>query len=207
MSCFFNIFRGIVHDEHTFGDKPTKLFQLAWMTADASADAELFHQNDPVILSQDDGVKVMLCAGNFRDHASGITCKERPDLTVLLITLSPGGKFETDEFTNQEGNVFIYNTKYENRKGPVWINGEQEVLESQVVVDMPLDSKTIKIENRGTENDATLLLGFGKPFDKVWTKLLMHNGFIFAETEEDAEKKNLEFETVGAAKFGKRTLD
>jgi len=203
-----NAGRGVVHDEHTYdgGDDEvgcsTKLIQLAWMTGDDALAAEMFYDDHPVVLEQEDGVQVMLCAGNYCQKSSVISCREVPSVTVLIVSLPPGGKFETDEFVNRMGDGFIYNLGYEGRKGPVWVNGE-EVLESQVAVELELNSRNVEIENRGSDCEATTLLGFAKPLDEVWTKLLMYNGFIFSKSQESALEKKLEFEKVGAANFGK----
>ena len=203
-----NAGRGVVHDEHTYdyddaeGKCSTKLIQLAWMTGDDVLDSEMFYDAHPIVLEQEDGVQVMLCAGNYGPKSSVISCREVPSVTVLIITLPPGGKFETDEFVDRMGNGFVYNLGYEGRKGPVWVNGK-EVLESKVAVELDFHSRNVEIENRGSDCEATTLLGFARPLDKVWTKLLMHNGFIFAKSQEAAFEKKLEFEKVGAANFGR----
>jgi len=208
--------RGMVHDEHTGEDKPTKLLQLAWMTGDDTSDAELFCQNNPVILEEDDGVKIMLCAGSFRQMDSGIPCKQNQSLTVLYITLPPGGTFQTDEFVNQDG-IFIYSLDDNNNKIPLWVNGKKVLESSHALVDIlpddEFDCNTIKIENReekiancngDDDKDVKVLMGFGRPLENVWTKMLMHNGFIFSRTEDDAENKKLEFEEFGVSHFGSK---
>ena len=151
-----NAGRGVVHDEHTYdgddaeGKCSTKLIQLAWMTGDDVLDSEMFYDAHPIVLEQEDGVQVMLCAGNYGPKSSVISCREVPSVTVLIITLPPGGKFETDEFVNRMGNGFVYNLGHEGRKGPVWVNGK-EVLESKVAVELDFHSRNVEIENRGSD--------------------------------------------------------
>lgn len=202
-----NAGRGAVHDEHTASDNPTKLLQIVWMTGDDQSKAEMFSDEEPTIITQEnDETKIMLCVGSFRGHDAVIQCKQDASVTVLLVTIPPGGKFETDEFANRDGggNAFIYNVNYEEYNETIEVNDEEVHISH--LVDMEFNVGTINIVNK-EKNDkaATVLIGFGKPLEKVWTKLLMHNGFIFAQSQEDAEDKLEEFERDGVSKFGLRS--
>jgi redox-sensitive bicupin YhaK (pirin superfamily) len=191
--------RGVVHDEHTFSEDPCKLLQLAWMTGDDESDAEICHVAEPLILNEGDGTDIMLCAGTFRQKESGIVCSQNPSITVIFVTLPPGGAFQTDEFCG--GNAFVYNMNYENQRGPLSVNNAQ--VPASHVVDMEQHSGQLKITNEGT-NVVSVLIGHREPINPKWNKLLMFNGFIFAKSEEDAEKKQDEFRQVGITGFGQR---
>lgn len=185
--------RGLVHDEHTAKEAPTKILQLAWTTGDDSSEAQFFNDEDPLILREDNGAEVMLCAGKFGKRKARIT-QNCP--TVLCVTLPAGISFETDELTS--GNGFLYSI--EHQCGPLSVNGLH--VPHGHAVDFEHHSGPLKVKNE-SDNVVSVLIGYGEPLQSKWTKLLMHDGFIFAKTEEDAEKKREEFRLLGANRFGR----
>ena len=192
-----NANRGAVHDEHTSSDQPTKLMQLAWLTGDNESDCEFQHVAEPKVLKEDD-CEIMLCCGTFRQEASGIMCRQNPSVTAFVVKLTSGGIFETDEF--EEGNVFVYCIDYEEKRGPLLVN-DNEVPNAHVT-DMSLESGSkLKIENKNG-HDVSVLVGYGKPIEPKWKKLLMFDGFVFAPSEDELQKKEDEFKKVGAEGFG-----
>jgi redox-sensitive bicupin YhaK (pirin superfamily) len=192
--------RGVVHDEHTSSDQPTKLLQLVWMTGDQSSDCSFEHIDKPKLLKEEN-YEIMLCCGTFREVASGISCKQNPSVTVLVIKMSPGSMFQTDEF--RDGNVFVYSVDYEEKRGPLVVNDNE--LPSAHIAHMTMEASNshLKIENKN-EHSVSVLIGYGKPIQPKCKKLLMFNGFIFAPSEEELKKKEDEFKKVGAEGFGQK---
>eukprot|EP00286_Rhodomonas_abbreviata_P000045 CAMPEP_0181288424 /NCGR_PEP_ID=MMETSP1101-20121128/325_1 /TAXON_ID=46948 /ORGANISM="Rhodomonas abbreviata, Strain Caron Lab Isolate" /LENGTH=287 /DNA_ID=CAMNT_0023392545 /DNA_START=82 /DNA_END=945 /DNA_ORIENTATION=- len=186
-----NAGRGAVHDEHTYTADPCKLIQCAWMSGEDNTSAELTYVPKPTVLCQDDQTKIMLCVGSFRGSDSGI---RPPNPTTLLhITLPSGGKFQTE----YEGNAFVYNME---GAGAVLVN--QEKVPPSHIADMEENKGYLDISNDSPDT-ATLLVGYGAPITPEWTKLLMFNGFIYAASVEDAEKKEEEFRERGIHGFGR----
>ena len=192
---------GLVHDEHTHTADPCKLFQLIWMTADNKSDAAMMHVEKPLFIHEENGTNIMLCAGSFRGKDSGITCRQVPSVTVLYITIPPGSTFETDEFC--EGNTFIYNTVENDEKASLYVNEEKVPVANIAVISMEENANQLKLTNKG-DSEIGALVGYGKPINPIWTKLLMGNGFIFAKSEEEALKKEEYFKKVGIYKFGQK---
>ena len=90
-------------------------------------------------------------------------CSQNPSITVLIVTLPPGGAFQTDEFCG--GNAFVYNMNYENQRGPLSVNNAQ--VPASHVVDMEQHSGQLKITNEGT-NVVSVLIGHGEPINPKW---------------------------------------
>jgi len=193
------------------------------------AEPTILHQNrgedgDSSAPSSD----IMICAGTFRGKDSGLKIGPIGDdasrvPTLLYITIPPGGCFQMndqDMVDIQGGNAFIYNTKKRRENNSDHSNINSDTIdggEGSLVVndEIPIkpwsllsitsedDVQQLTIENRGTTEHVSAFVGYGKPIVPSWTKMLMFNGFIFAPSKEDAEKKEDEYKQLGMRGFGK----
>lgn len=148
--------------------------------------------------------------------------------TLLHITIPPGGCFEMndeDMVGLQGGNTFVYNmtkrrqtntdndtdlddTNANNNacegEGSLVVNNEIQIKPWNLLsITSEDDLQHLKIENRDATEHTSAFVGYGKPIVPSWTKLLMFNGFIFAPSEADAERKEEEYKQLGMSGFGK----
>lgn len=219
-----NAGRGIVHDEHTYTAEPCDLVQCALLTGDNTSESYISYVEKPTILRQSDESEIMICSGTFRGEDSrlkigkkGAGGSESGSVPVLLyVTLPPGGVFELNEQDMKGCNAFVYNMKRladgesgSDEYGSLVVNNDKQLKPWHLAVTQQDDNeqdnsdvRQLKIENRGSTEHTSAFVGFGKPITPAWTKLLMFDGFVFAPSKEDAEKKEQEFEQVGASGFG-----